>query len=337
MRRLTILGAGIMLLVPARALAQSEPELDVAGYLERMVGAEGATYRARQLVVYFGEPQSAAVLDVRSAPGGQFVRAESGESVTRLWRRADLGMVSKGADSINDPAPPSLALRPNAVLAKYEIEVEDVQDVIGVPLVPLAFSRRSDGATVERMWLHAPSGMVYRREFYGRGGALVGLSAILDMHWGERSAGDPVEPGEHAPVRVEQTSSAGVPTTLANGYRLIGTYRFESPFGSRGGPADHWVYSDGLHALSVFRTRGGLRAPGGFLPTNLGASRGWVGPGPGTWAWEGGGRSWLMLAEESALDPGRLTAPFPRGGPSAWARMGSLWSRAFRAIGGLFG
>lgn len=331
MRCLAILGAGIVLLVPAPALAQTDP-VDAAGYLERMSDAETATYRARELVVYFGDPQSAAVLDVRSSPGGHFVRAESGESVTRLWRRADMGVVSTGAESINDAAPPAVALRPDAVLAKYEVRVEEAQDVIGVRLVPLALHRRSDGTMVERLWLHAPSGMVYRRELYGSGGKLVGLSAILDMQWGERAAGDPFEPSERAPSRVEATSPAGAPRTLANGYRLVGTYRFASPVE----PADHWVYSDGLHALSVFRSRGGLRAPEGFVPAELGGTRGWTGPGPGTWTWEGGGSTWLILAEEPALDPARLTAPFPRGGPSAWARMGSIWSRAFRAVGHVF-
>ena len=330
-RRFAVVSAGIVLLAPAQALAQTEPA-DAAGYLERMSDAETATYRARELVVYFGDPQSAAVLDVRSSPGGHFVRAESGESVTRLWRRADLGMVSTGAESISDAAPPSVALRPEAVLAKYEVRVEEAQDVIGVRLVPLALHRRSDETTVERLWLHAPSGMVYRRELYGPTGSLVGLSAILEMQWGERAAGDPFEPSERAPSRVEATSSAGAPPTLANGYRLIGTYRFASPVE----PADHWVYSDGLHALSVFRSRGGLRVPEGFTPAELGATRGWTGPGPGTWAWEGGGSSWLILAEEPALDPGRLTAPFPHGGPSAWARMGSLWSRAFHAVARVF-
>lgn len=332
MRRLALIGAGIVLLAPAHSLAQTEPAVDAAGYLERMLDAETATYHARELVVYFGDPQSAALLDVRSSPDGQFVRAESGESVTRLWRGTDRGMVSKGAESINDSSPPALALRPAAVLAKYEIRVEETQDVIGVRLVPLALERRSDATTVERLWLHEPSGMVYRRELYGSGGKLVGMSAILDMRWGERAAGDPFEPGEGAAARVEATSSSAAPPTLANGYRLIGTYRVESSKQ----PADHWVYTDGLHALSVFRSRGGLRAPAGFVPTELGATRGWVGPGPGTWAWEGGGSSWVILAEESALDPDRLTAPFPRGGPSVWARMGSVWSRAFRAVAHVF-
>jgi hypothetical protein len=42
------------------------------------------------------------------------------------------------------------------------------------------------------------------------------------------------------------------------------------------------------------------------------------------------------VAEEPALDPVELTEVFPKGGPSVWARMGSVSSRAFRALVSLF-
>jgi hypothetical protein len=120
---------------------------------------------------------------------------------------------------------------------------------------------------------------------------------------------------------------------LPLGYRLLRGYRMEAD----GRPADQWLYSDGLHALSVFSTTGRLRTPKGFeAAEGRGAEGLWIGPGPGTWAWEGGGRSWLVVAEESALDPAELTGSFPKGGPSFWARLGSLWSRLFGAIGDLF-
>jgi hypothetical protein len=120
---------------------------------------------------------------------------------------------------------------------------------------------------------------------------------------------------------------------LPHGYRLMGTFRMDSA----GQAADHWVYSDGLHALSVFRTAGGLRAPEGFAATDLDGHRAWSGPGPGTWAWEGGGASWVLVAEEPSLDPVRMTESLPRAGRSVWARLGSLWARGFHAVAGLFG
>jgi hypothetical protein len=44
----------------------------------------------------------------------------------------------------------------------------------------------------------------------------------------------------------------------------------------------------------------------------------------------------MLVAEEPALVAAELLDPFPRGGPSLGARLGSVWSRMFRAVGGLF-
>jgi hypothetical protein len=96
------------------------------------------------------------------------------------------------------------------------------------------------------------------------------------------------------------------------------------------------VYSDGLHALSVFRTKGNLRSPKGFEASDVDGARVWTGPGPGTWAWEGKGNSYMVVAEEPALDPAQMLEDFPKGGPSFWARLGSVWSRLFSGISHLF-
>ncbi len=119
---------------------------------------------------------------------------------------------------------------------------------------------------------------------------------------------------------------------LPSGYRLLRAYTLEAD----GRPARQLVYSDGLHALSVFTTDGSLGSPDGFEAADIGGAQVWSGPGPGTWAWEGGGRSWLVVAEEPALNPSELTKAFPTGGRSFWAGLGALWSRLFGAIGSLF-
>ena len=305
--------------------------MDPGEMLRRMAGADHATYRARQLVVFFGRPQSAAMLDLRSSANEHSVRAESGDGVTRLWRRGDLGIVSDGHGSISDSSSPTVPLRPEEVLAKYEIQVEGMQQIFDLDVVPLVLVRRSDRTTVERLWVEPRSGIVYRRELYA-GGKLVGMSAILDMHWGGEADAEPVEANAVAPSRVEEVADSDAPAVLPHGYRLRGTYRMQIP----GGPADHWVYTDGLHALSVFRRTGNIKAPDGFVRTSLDGAPAWTGPGPGTWAWEGGGRSWVVVAEEPSLDPTLLTEQLPKGGPSIWARLGSLWARGFRAVGGIF-
>lgn len=328
---LSLIATAAIAVCPAGVAQESAP-VDAREMLRRMAGAEHSTYRARQLVVYFGSPQSAAMLDLRSSATEHSVRVETGEGATRLWRRGDIGVVSDGSGSLSDSSSPAVPLRPAEVLAKYEIQVEDPRQIFGLDVVPLVFVRRSDRVTVERLWVEPRSGIVYRRELYSAAGKLVGMSAILDMQWGGKADTEPVETSVVAPSRVEEVASSDAPAVLPHGYRLLGAYRMRMP--ER--PADHWVYTDGIHALSVFRTTGNIRAPDGFVRTELDGARAWTGPGPGTWAWEGGGRSWVVVAEEPSLDPARLTEQLPKGGASIWARLGSLWARGFRAVGGIF-
>jgi hypothetical protein len=327
---LAVIGVAFLGLFAQTSVAEDTPSADV--FLTRVANANGATYRARQLVVYFGRPQSAAVLDVQSTSEGEFVRAEKGTSVTKLWQRAGVGIVSGAKQAIVDDSPASVPLRPKEVLAKYEIEVGAPQKLLGVDVVPLTLKRRADAAVVERWLVHAKSGIVYRRGLYDARNRLVGMSTIIDMDWGVDQGAERFDPGSHAPSHAKLMRAPDAPKRLAQGYRLTHAYRIE--VGRQ--RAQHWVYSDGLHVLSVFRTNGPMRAPAGFVRTKLGRSSGWFGPGPGTWAWEGGGHGYLMVAEEPALDPGDLTEPFPKGGRSVAAKMGSVWARLFRSVGGIF-
>jgi negative regulator of sigma E activity len=324
------IAASLMLMVPS-AQTQETPAA-ASAVLERMAGAEHATYQARQLVVYMGEPQSAAVLDVRSGLDGTFVRAEAGKDVRRLWLDRSHGVVSDQRAVLEDTSPPSVALSVPSVLRKYAVEVGAPAELLGVDVVPLALHRRKDRMLVERMWVHRASGVVYRRELFGSSGELVGMCTMLDMHWGSApgAAAEVLdEPGR--PDLVSTRSRTAAPARLPYGYTFVRGYRL----GADGGRADHWVYTDGLHVLSVFRTAGSSSAPDGFRPLELDEREVYSGPGPGTWAWEGGGYSWVVVSEESALDPAELTARFPHGGPSVWARLGSVWARMWHAVVGL--
>lgn len=321
------------LLAAGPSIAQEEAapaEMSPADYFERIASAEWARYRARQLVVYMGDPQSAAVLDVRSGPDGRFVRAEAGSDVVRLWRNGRLGRVEGADASFEDVTSPAADIDTEQVLEKYEVGVGVPVDMLGVEVVPLSLVRRIDRAEVETLWVHAATGMVYRRELYGATGDLVGLTTILDMRWGERGEMETPDEAAPAPERVEASSDEAAPDRLSYGYELV----HASSLDSGGATSTHWLYSDGLHALSVFSTPGGFRPPEGFEEASVEGA--WVGPGPGTWAWEGDGASWVLVAEEPALDAEELTAALPRGGPSIWARLGSVWSRLFGWIADLF-
>lgn len=314
----------------ARPVPSGAQESDAAPLLDKIAGAEGATYHARQLVVLFGEERSAAVVDVRSTPDATFVRAESGSDVTRLWRRAERGIVDVPAEAIEDRAAPTIPLVTPRILSKYDVSVGAGESMLGVTVVPLTLVRRSDDALVERLWVEERSGVVYRRELYGADGDLVAMSTVFEMRWGEDAMIEPFDRASRAPLRVGAGDASPAPRMLANGYRFVAASSFRS--GDQN--VAHWVYTDGLHALSVFRLPGRLRPPEGF--ERLEAQDLWRGPGPGTWAWESGGQTFMLVAEEPGLDPAHLTAPFPAGSASVWARLGSLWSRGFRAVGNLF-
>jgi hypothetical protein len=331
---IALIGAAMVALLPGPT-ASAKENVEAMTYLTRIAQAQGSTYSCRQLVAYFGKARSAAaVLDIRSSGGGQYVRAESGSGVTRLWRGRDSSVLSASATDVQESATATVSLKPDQVIEKYDVAVGEPSQMFGVDVVPLTLTRRRDRTTVEKWLVQAASGIVYRRELFDAQSKLVGMATITDMKWGGAAADspEPREPSTEPPHEVKAASKKGAPKMLPSGYRLLRAYTFEAD----GRPAQQFVYSDGLHALSVFATKGSLSTPEGFERADIGEVEGWVGPGPGTWAWEGDGRNWMIVAEEPALDPVELTNAFPRGGRSFWAGLGALWSRLFDAMGNLF-
>lgn len=318
---LVVIAAAVVTTTP-RASGSEEAE----AFFERMARMETATYRARQLVVYLGHPQSAAVLEVRSDGAGTYVRAEAGADVTRVWRKPGRGLVEGTDIEIEDLAPPRVPVRSEDVMRKYDVEVGEAGEQLGIEVVPLDLVRRMDHRLVERLWVSTRSGIVYRRELFGPTGALMGISQVLDMEWGEAGGAEPYDGPR--PQKVEVDDEAEAPDRLAYGYRLVKGYRLDV----EGRPAHHWVYTDGLHTLSVFRTPGRLSRPEHFEEVEVAGERAWAGPGPGTWTWEGDESTWVLVAEEPQLDPTELTDPFPMGGPSILSRLGSWWARVWRGL-----
>ncbi len=295
--------AGLQLRAPS-AVAQEASASRVRALLTR-VGAASESYHATQMVAYYGEPQSNALLDVRSSPQGRHVRAGA-----RHW-------------SDDEAAGELVDLDARSVLEKYDVATAPVEELLGESLVPLTLTRRRDGRMAERWWIHEPSGVVYRRDLYDNNGGVVAMSTVIEMKWGDPGPSDPTET---IVVPVREIFVSDAPDRLAGSYDLKATYALDVD----GTGAEQWVYSDGLHALSVFRTPGGRRLPDGFAATT---DRGvFVGPGPGTWAWEGAGQSWLVVAEEPSIDVAALVAPLPKGGPTLGSRLGSVWSRLFRLL-----
>ncbi|HVE92193.1 MAG TPA: hypothetical protein VNE62_07835 [Actinomycetota bacterium] len=316
-----------MLVAAVPVSAQSGPAPEE--YVEKLVKAGRSQYKARQLVVYMGRPQSNAIVEVHSSDAGRFVRAETGPHVTRVWRGPDHGLVSGRGTSFEDLAPPSVEIESAPMMRKYEVRVGEPARLVDARVVPLELVRRTDKRLVERLWLQPDTGMVHRRELFDPRGRTIGMTTVLDVQYGPPPSPEPLKHGKASPDKVTPVRSSKAPKTLAYGYDLVRSYRMSA----KGRPTDHWVYSDGLHTLSVFRRTGTLRRPDDYKPVRLGKARGWAGPGPGTWTWEGDKSVWVVVAEEPQLDPSELTKPLPKGGPSRMARMGSWWSSGLRWVG----
>jgi hypothetical protein len=302
--------------VIAADLADAKEAQTPEQFLEMVANAHTVEYSAKQLVVYFGDRESAALLNVRSTRYGRYVHASSGGKDTR----SDAG----------DPRGAQVLVRPDAVFRKYDVAVGEREELLGVELAPLTLTRRSDDSLAERWWVHPSSGVVYKREQFDASGDLVGLTTITEMEWEAPVTAD----ADPAAIEVPRAFDApDAPQQLAGGYTFWRAFRVEAG----GTDSEQWVYSDGLHALSVFRSKGHMKTPDTFTEVEVAGDRAFAGPGPGTWAFEGDGHSFVVVAEEAALDPAELLEPFPRGGGrSIWERLGSVWSELFRAIGSLF-
>ena len=324
-----VIGGALALWSHQPTLAEDKPSSDPVTYLEKISAVDVVPYHARQLIVYMGLPQSAAVLDIRTTPQTTFVRADAGQDVVRLWRRPGTGIVSETQGAVRDDGIDAQVVRAADVVAKYEVTMGPTQKMLGVDVVPLTLVRRSDQLMIERLYINPGSGVVYRRELFSSGGRLVGMSTIIDMRWGENATAERFEPGALPPARAHVVDAGNAPRSLPYGYELAHAYALTIGHHT----TTQLVYNDGLHALSVFATKGGLRVPPGFTPAGVSGAHAFTGPGPGMWTWEGGGRTWVVVAEEPDLDAAQLVGRFPHDTPSMWARMGSLWSRAFGAIG----
>lgn len=305
-------------------------QTDPTPYIHKLSESTRATYQARQLVVYLGKPQSAAIVEVRSTPAGTFLRAQSTGDTLRVWRDPWRGLATDDERALEDAGPPSVPLDPELLLSKYRVDVGAASWLLGVGVVPLTLVRREDRRTVERLWLQPETGVIYRRELFSASGDLIGLATMLDMRWGDVDAPESYEGDEPSPVKVER--ARGVPEHLPYGYRLQAAYRLDAD----GRQIVHWVYSDGLHALSVFRSPGSATPSEDASPIRLRGAVAWTGPGFGTWTWEGKRSAWTLVAEEPQLDPDLLTRPFPHGGRSIADRMGAWWAKAFRWLGDRF-
>lgn len=180
-----------------------------------------------------------------------------------------------------EPPPPS---------RKYELRTGEGAPVAGRPTT--AVEIRSGGVLRERLSVDRETGLLLRREQLDGSGRAVRVTSVESLVLLPGDSGvlpaDPPRGPAQAQARMQRVRPESVPSlvrvaeALAAGYQHVAAYRQ--------GSLVQLVYSDGLHALSVFAQPGRLARgslPDGGRPVQLGrwagVAYGWPGGEAVTW------------------------------------------------------
>lgn len=192
---------------------------------------------------------------------------------------------------------------------KYDVEIEGEGSTVLGEAVVLAIRER--GQLRERLYVDPGSGMVVRRETYGRNGRPVRLVAFtsLDLTPGEvPEIEDAVIWNEVHAAKTEMAPDAmGIlrdigwvaPDELPGGYGLVAA----AALGEDETSSLHLLYSDGLYGVSIYQQHGRLDGSAvvarGARPAQLGRMHvyRWPGAEPATVAWTGQGRTFTAVSD----------------------------------------
>ncbi|MDQ1439124.1 MAG: sigma-E factor negative regulatory protein RseB [Acidimicrobiaceae bacterium] len=185
------------------------------------------------------------------------------------------------------------------VAAKYTVTTAPGQPVADRPTIDVEV--REQGVLAERIALDAETGVVLRRELYDVSGGVVRMALVERVRM------------THTPAPTPAHRTAGglvaAPSKLDGDYLRVGVYRR--------GRVVHMLFSDGLHALSVFAQAGALAAsdlPGGGRLVRLGSKTGyhydW--PGGDVLLWESGGVVYTAVGDAPVEDVKAAAASMPQ-------------------------
>lgn len=196
-----------------------------------------------------GDRRYVTALQVRAADG--LVRVEGA-------RQGGGGDLVLGDDwLLVAPGGKGLAVTP-AMERKYDIERQPGPEVAGRPTSLMVF--RTGGRLRERLAVDEGTGLVLRRELFGRDGEAVRVVTVTGFD-GSAPSLPAGRPAADQARRMEPEALGDLyrsPATLAGGFERVSAYRR--------GPVVHVLYSDGLHGLSLFVQPGKLdrdRLPAG--------------------------------------------------------------------------
>jgi negative regulator of sigma E activity len=238
---------------------------------------------------------------VIAAPDARFLLDQAGWSL--LW--------PSGAAGHTDNAP---------MAGKYEVAAGPGESAAGRPTVEIVIRER--GVLIERMAVDEATGLVLRRRLYDGGGNVVRLVEVEDLRVGSTRTPTTTP----SPDKTKDTpKSKGTPRALADGrvpapfaapLRLDGEYQRVGAY-QRGGTV-HMLYSDGLHALSVFAqagrlAQGDLPAGGERVAVGKGTGVRYSWPGGDVVMWESGGIVYTAVGDAPLADVTLAAASMPGG------------------------
>lgn len=227
--------------------------------------------------------------------------------------------------------------------AKYTASLGEPAGLDTGAALPVVLTEHDTDVVREVLYLDDETGLIVRRETFGRDGAPTRTIAYTSLAVGHQLVTMPtsgnrtvqehsVTPGDTAALR-----DAGfvVPDRLPHGYELVAA--LEVPDAAV--PTLHLVYGDGLYSLSVFQQLGRMKPTSIDGAAELDTPDGgtvwrWPGSEPRRVVWSGDGATFTVLADSPTDELIDVVAGLPIDpGPSTLDRLG----RGLQRLGGWFG
>ena len=282
----------------------TDPEA-VDGVLARASAAGGSLPREGELVVVsFGETgPSISRMEVAFGEQGVRILREGGTEVGRVDGQ---GFLRSSSRLLQVGGVEQVPVSSERLHAKYDAAVGAPVPLDTGLAVAVSLSERATGTLRETLYADQITGLVVRRETYGRDGAPVRTVAYTRLEVAERPPAMPRARGRD--VQEHQVTAADpdllradgfvIPTSLPRGYEL--TTVLEVPDAVV--PTLHLIYADGLYSLSVFQQRGRMKPTATAGASELRTATGgavwrWPGSEPRRIIWSGDGATFTALAD----------------------------------------
>jgi hypothetical protein len=313
--------------------AQAAEDPHALGRLDRAIAAADTTpHRGTMTVVSFGSdgPQITVLEVARGPEGGLRVERRGAWELGRDAAGAYLHSARTGRllrIGGLDPA----GFHRERFLAAYTVLDAGAAQLDTGPARALEIRRRAGEALAEVLYVDDATGLVVRRETFGRDGRPVRVVAFVALTVddvrevvGPSADGDD-RPAGIAPLEPAEAVRRGIPVReqLPGGYVLVGVH--EVP--GSDGPIVRLSYDDGLYRLSLYVQDGQLAAQATQDAARMATDTGgvvwrWPGAEPRRVVWSGDGRTFTVVSDAPTDDVIAAVADLPNDPPpSTLARL----------------